>query len=243
MNSEKKVFISYAREDVEAAKRIYTRIKNAGGMPWMDQEDLLPGQDWEMEIARSIRNCSHFIAIISKNSVDKRGFVQKEIRKALDVLEELPPGTIYIIPVRLDNVEPLYSAFGKIHRVDMFPSWEDSLRKILMSLGLHPESGISNPNGKSDKFFIAELSRQEVLSKVKEAAARDHPNDFSTQKYIINKQLESWDKLKRYKPTGVPEDVVNPIMEAAWKDHPFDFSVQLYIVEKQVAAWKDLNYM
>ena len=241
MSSEKKIFISYAREDVEAAKKIYTEIKNAGGIPWFDQEDLLPGQDWELEISRTIRKSSHFIAIISKHSVDKRGFVQKELKKALDIFEEMPPGTIYIIPVRLDDVEPLYRDLGKIHRVDMFPSWEDSLIKILRSLGL-PMTKISNIDDKLDRLFISDLSPQEVLDKIKKAAEKDHPNDFSTQKYVIGKQIKCFEKLKRYKPIDIPEDVIHAIMKTAWKDHPFDFSTQLYIVEKQVADWKELNH-
>jgi len=39
-----KVFISYAREDVEMARKLYDDLKNAGVSPWMDEEDLLPSQ-------------------------------------------------------------------------------------------------------------------------------------------------------------------------------------------------------
>ena len=43
---ETTVFISYAREDSEAAKRLYQELKNAGFIPWLDKESLIAGQNW-----------------------------------------------------------------------------------------------------------------------------------------------------------------------------------------------------
>ena len=42
------VFISYAREDFPAAKRIYDELRRAGVEPWLDKESLLPGQKWKV---------------------------------------------------------------------------------------------------------------------------------------------------------------------------------------------------
>ncbi|MCC8987487.1 MAG: toll/interleukin-1 receptor domain-containing protein [Candidatus Contendobacter sp.] len=238
MNSEKRIFISYAREDEEAAKRMYTDIKQAGGIPWFDQEDLLPGQNWELEIGRTIRSCSYFIAIISEHSSNKRGYIQKELRKALDILEELPPNAIYIIPARLDSSEPLHNALNKIHRVDLFPSWEEGLKKILKSLGL---STNSKNTEEANHSLLTKPSDEEVIGKIRETAARDHPNDFSTQKFVIKKQVEALEKIKGYKPLGIPENVVGTIIDDARRYHPNDFSTQLFIIEKQVKDWKELH--
>ena len=43
------------------------------------------------------------LSCLSRSSVGKFGFVQKEIRFALDVAEEKPEGTIFLIPVRLED--------------------------------------------------------------------------------------------------------------------------------------------
>ncbi len=40
---------------------------------------------------------------LSKKSVTKSGFVQAEIKYALDVADEQPEGTIFIIPLRLEE--------------------------------------------------------------------------------------------------------------------------------------------
>jgi hypothetical protein len=41
-----RVFICYAREDKEIAKKLYYDLKHSGIEPWIDMENLLPGQKW-----------------------------------------------------------------------------------------------------------------------------------------------------------------------------------------------------
>jgi hypothetical protein len=75
-----------------------------GFQPWLDEEDLLPGQEWAREIARAVRTCDVIIVCLSRTSVTKEGFVQKEIRQALDIADEKPEGTIFVIPVSLASL-------------------------------------------------------------------------------------------------------------------------------------------
>jgi TIR domain len=128
------VFISYAREDAEAAKRLYDDLKGAGLNPWLDKERLLPGQNWREEISREIIEKSrYFIPLFSSTSVRKMGVVQSEIKQALAVFEKYPPGMTFIIPVRLDKCEIPYRQLRGLEYVDFFPStnWELGLRRIL----------------------------------------------------------------------------------------------------------------
>ncbi len=131
-----RVFISYAREDIEIAKRLYRDLRSAGADPWLDTEKLFPGQDWKLEINRAVRDCTYFLALISEKSVEKKGYVQKELRLALDVVNELPPGKVYVIPVRLDDSRPVHEQLERVHWVDLFPSYDDGLTKIKGSLEL-----------------------------------------------------------------------------------------------------------
>ncbi|MCP4106377.1 MAG: TIR domain-containing protein [Desulfobacteraceae bacterium] len=62
-SKKKKVFISYAREDIEVAERLYSDLNNAGLKPWMDEKDLLPGQNWELTVTNAIRKSSFFWGI------------------------------------------------------------------------------------------------------------------------------------------------------------------------------------
>jgi len=98
-----KVFISYSRSDFSFATDIYWFLRSNECNPWMDIYDLVPGQDWELEINHNIKSADFFVACLSKNSVSKRGFVQKELKEAIATLEKMPEGEIYIIPIRLDD--------------------------------------------------------------------------------------------------------------------------------------------
>ncbi len=129
-----KIFISYARDDSEIAATIYRDLKASGFDPWLDTEDLLAGQDWEQIVRRTIKECSFFMALISKNSVNRRGFVQKELRQALEVLDTAPPGHIFVIPVRLDETEPLHEKLNRLQWVDLFESYPKSFDKIIRAV-------------------------------------------------------------------------------------------------------------
>ena len=96
------VFISYAREDQKIATSIYNLLKSHGFSPWMDNSEILPGQNWELEIEQAIKRSNVFIACLSTKSVNKNGFVQFELKKALEVLDTFPEDRVFIIPIRLE---------------------------------------------------------------------------------------------------------------------------------------------
>jgi len=76
MSEQVQVFICYCREDLGIAKKLYVDLKNAGLEPWLDTEDLLPGQLWKTAIDKAIRESSYFLVLLSFNSVTKeKGFI------------------------------------------------------------------------------------------------------------------------------------------------------------------------
>ena len=129
----KKVFISYAREDLETAKKLFRDLQTAGFEPWLDDEDLLAGQNWRETITREIRKTDYALILMSNRSVVKRGFVQVEQIRALEVLETLPPQDIFLIPVRLEDCE-IPDRLGQGNWVDLFSDYEAGLSKVIVSL-------------------------------------------------------------------------------------------------------------
>jgi hypothetical protein len=104
----------------------------------MDIENLRAAQNWERAIIHAIGEASHFIALLSRSSVNKRGFVQREMKHALDVLQLFPPDEVFVVPVRLDDTVPRDARMSQLHWVDLFPSYDDGLRRLVDSLGLPP---------------------------------------------------------------------------------------------------------
>jgi hypothetical protein len=120
-----RVFLSYASEDRSKVKRIYDEItKTTTFDPWMDKENLLPGQNWPLEIERAVKGATFFVACLSRNSVSKRGYVQRESRQALDKWKEMLIDDIYLIPVRLDNSEIPEEFATQFQSVDLFVDGE-----------------------------------------------------------------------------------------------------------------------
>ena len=99
------VFLCHSKGDKERIRELYNRLQDDGIRCWFDEEDLLPGQDWDYEINKAIRGSRYVVACLSKASINKAGYIQKELRKALDVADEQPEGVAFLIPVRLEECE------------------------------------------------------------------------------------------------------------------------------------------
>ena len=59
-----------------------------------------------MEIEKAVEAADAIIVCLSKGSITKEGYVQRELRTVLDFADYKPEGTLYIIPVRLEECEP-----------------------------------------------------------------------------------------------------------------------------------------
>lgn len=71
--SNKAVFISYAKQDAEAALRICGALRAAGIEVWFDQSELRGGDAWDAAIRRQIKSCALMIPVISANTRGVRG--------------------------------------------------------------------------------------------------------------------------------------------------------------------------
>jgi putative nucleotidyltransferase with HDIG domain len=115
-------------------------MKDDGFSPWLDEEDLIAGQDWEYEIRNAVRKSEVVVVCLSQNSVAKTGFVQKEIRYALDIADEQPEGAIYIIPLRLDPCS-VPESLRKWHWIDYFQ--DGGYLKLLRAIRASAEKALS----------------------------------------------------------------------------------------------------
>lgn len=146
---ENTVFVSYAREDSDAAKKLYNDLKGAGLNPWLDKECLIAGQNWKLSIKNAIKKSRYFIPLFSSTSVEKRGYIQKEFKYALEVFDEFPESQIFVIPVKLDECEIPYDTLKDIEYVDLFPQWEDGVRRILQAMNIEQHSPYNKADDKS----------------------------------------------------------------------------------------------
>lgn len=100
-----RVFLCHSSRDKEPVRKLYEQLRTAGFNPWLDERDILPGQDWELEIAKAVRTSAVVLVCLSKSAVTNTGYIHREIGYALDVAAEQPEGTIFVIPVRLEECD------------------------------------------------------------------------------------------------------------------------------------------
>jgi formylglycine-generating enzyme required for sulfatase activity len=131
-----KVFLCHAHSDKDAVRALYERLTKDGVDAWLDKAKLLPGQDWEFEIRKAVREADVVVVCLSKD-FNRAGFRQKEVRIALDTAMEQPEGETFIIPARLEESDTLES-LRKWHWVDLFEN--DGYEMLMRALRVRADS-------------------------------------------------------------------------------------------------------
>ena len=135
-------FISYSKIDITHVREFAAKLKSEGWIdPWLDEEDILPGQVWQDRVTHGVSNSHAVIILLSNAGILSEGYFHKEVKLALDTAAEKPEGTIFIIPIRLDvcNVPQMLQ---KYQYVDYFGGTEQKERTytdLIVSLKLRAE--------------------------------------------------------------------------------------------------------
>ena len=131
-NRKLRVFLCHSKGDKTQVRSLYQRLVADGFDAWLDEEKLIAGQDWDLEIRKVVRTSDVVVVCLSNDSVNKAGYVQKEIRFALDVADEQPEEAIFIIPARLDDCQ-VPSRLTKWQWINLFEEkGYEQLRNSLM---------------------------------------------------------------------------------------------------------------
>lgn len=126
-----RIFLCHSSLDKINVRKLYSQLKSIGFKPWLDEEEILPGQDWSLEIAKAIRSSEIILVFLSNNSISQSGYMQRELKSALDLALEQPEGKIFIIPIRLEDCN-VPENLKKFHWLNLFES--NSYKKLILTL-------------------------------------------------------------------------------------------------------------
>jgi TolB-like protein/Tfp pilus assembly protein PilF len=102
--ANKAVFLSYASQDAEAARRIADALRAAGVEVWFDQNELVGGDAWDAKIRKQIKECALLIPIISAATQARReGYFRLEWRLADQRTHLMAKGLPFLLPVVIDD--------------------------------------------------------------------------------------------------------------------------------------------
>jgi hypothetical protein len=119
LSKQIQIFLLHARQDEKSVRRLYRRLLREGADVWLDQEKLLPGQDWASEIHKAIQRSDVVLACLSEQFNQQGGFRHEELRIALEKAASLLDGRIFLIPLRLETCN-LPESLRRWQCVDLF---------------------------------------------------------------------------------------------------------------------------
>ena len=100
----KAVFLSYASQDAEAARRICEALRTAGVEVWFDQSELRGGDVWDHKIRQQIHDCALFVPVISAHTDERtEGYFRLEWKLAVDRSHLMADDAAFLFPVVIDN--------------------------------------------------------------------------------------------------------------------------------------------
>jgi hypothetical protein len=138
-----RLFLSYASQDVERARKLSADLRRPGIELWMDDELKLAGR-WNDEIEERIATSDFFLLVLSQATQmgDAKRFFRREWELAYKSRRPL-------LPVRLEECqlppslsEDLATEIGNLQREDLFPSYEEGLRRVLRFLHEAKRTGV-----------------------------------------------------------------------------------------------------
>lgn len=159
-----KVYMCSAIPDKPMLRELYTRLMSEEWiLPWLDEEDILPGQDKEYETKKALDSTDLVTVCFSSKSVKNKGTFQKELKNILTKADEQPEGGIFVIPVQLDEkckVPIRFERYGVFKYYDggiSYQTLRTSLKNCAKSLKIKVDNvSVYENNNKNTPTIIRE---------------------------------------------------------------------------------------
>jgi formylglycine-generating enzyme required for sulfatase activity len=217
-----RVFLCHSSHDKPAVRELYQKLCAESWIdPWLDEENLYPGQDWNLEIEKAIEETDVILVCLSNNSITKEGYVQREIRIALDYADYKPEGTLFIIPVRLEECNPP-KRLARWQYADYFEGQrERGLKRLLVSLKRRGEElGLNEKHEEKEPIF-----EKVEFTKVHQISSRQR---YTTEGFLVETLSNGMDFMRV--PSG-------PFLMGSEKEEKFIDEHPQHIVDIPYDYW------
>jgi hypothetical protein len=124
------VFISYTQRDREHARRIAQALAANAIAVWLDQDEILPGDELRSKIEQGIRTSEYFLVLLSRSSLAS-GWVTRELEFALE--HNADAARQRIIPALVESVE-LPPRLAEFRYIDLSHEYEEGVAEIIRTV-------------------------------------------------------------------------------------------------------------
>src|SRR5918999_855341 len=202
------VFLSYASEDLDIAKRIRTELEKEQYSVWMDESRILAGDNFVTEIFSAIQSSRYFLIILSSHST-RSDFVREEYSAAWN--ESIKNAEVTVIPILYENC-PVPPMLRQIHHVDFTRSTQAALRELVDTMHAHERRRKGEPPNPMARPTLGG-QMDELSSAIREAADLYVATDVGGTKAYVSVMTRDGDRLFDRKFTtqsqGDPSGLLN----------------------------------
>ncbi len=209
--STKAIFLSYAREDADAARRIADALRSQGLEVWFDENELRGGDAWDAKIRRQINDCTLFVPIISRHTQERgKGYFRLEWKLAVEQTHLMAEGMVFLAPVVVDDTvengslvppEFMRVQWTRLPGALPTPQFVEQLRRLLTG----PSNPVAAPSHRGSAAPVAATPRRGVPVGVWIAVSA----------VIIVAGGIYWRRAARPEPVAVPPPAPAPAVKAA----------------------------
>jgi len=156
--SRLKAFLSYPSEHLDIAREIKQFIRSVGVECWFDKDNLVVGENWDRARRLAQKNADVVVLLCASQTTERDGVYQREINEALEAARDRRLGSVYILPIRLEDVE-LPAEISQVQYVDKFdPLWSQKLAggllRAAVNHGIEPPPSLTVAGARPDEGGI-----------------------------------------------------------------------------------------
>lgn len=123
------IFISHSSLNKDVARKIKNGLEDFGFGVWIDEQNILAGEDFGNIISEGLKKCRVIVLLLSKDSLNSV-WVNSELKKAMFYEDREEK---FVIPVRLDESEIIERLIHKKF-ITLKDNFEESLREIVKAI-------------------------------------------------------------------------------------------------------------
>lgn len=126
------VFLSYPSERLSVARSVYEFLRSVDVDVRFDKESLVPGQDWDRERVEAQSRADLAVLICARETFERAGVIQREVKNILDLIRDKPLGKIYLISIRTEEIS-FPPELARYQWIDYFKAdWQPRLARSLL---------------------------------------------------------------------------------------------------------------